>query len=168
MKNTHGAIQAASTATGRYHPPLVAQHLVLGCHQKSWVCQQNRAEDSPDFSAALGPLSSRVRSLPLIYTCPVVSMIPQLSSESSAITYASLLELRKIPAKSCSSKNKDHQGSKPWHCSLLCPWDLEVPSLPHCLETMATGMKRETWHQRELYLGQEEGPPMSCLSRPVV
>lgn len=83
MKNTHGAIQAASTATGRYHPALVAQHLVLGCHQKSWVCQQNRAEGSPDFSAALGPLPSRVRSLPLIYTCPVVSVIPQLTAQKA-------------------------------------------------------------------------------------
>lgn len=114
MKNTHGAIQAASTATGRYHPALVAQHLVLGCHQKSWVCQQNRAEGSPDFSAALGPLPSRVRSLPLIYTCPVSKRdSPTHSSESSTITYASLLELRKIPASPAAPRTRTIRAPNP-------------------------------------------------------
>lgn len=158
MKNTHGAIQAASTATGRYHPALVAQYLVLGCHQKSWVCQQNRAEGSPDFSAALGPLPSRVRSLPLIYTCPVVSVIPQLTAQKALPLHMPLCWSWERSQLVLQLQEQGPSGLQPWHCSLLCPWDLELPSLPHCLETMATGIKRETWHQQELSLGTRGRP----------
>lgn len=159
MKNTHGAIQAASTATGRYHPPIVAQHLVLGCHPEVMGLPTKQSRGQPwFFCSSRTPTLQSQEPAPHLYLPRSKHDSPTHSSESSAITYVSLLELRKIPAKSCSSKNKDHQGSKPWHCSLLCPWDLEVPSLPHCLETMATGMKRETWHQRELSLGTRGRP----------